>query len=207
MMKRVLLINALLALSLCVACRQTETAQHIESQPGVAGSGNAHTFDTANRANTNQTNDGDREAESLLLPQPTGFVNDFANVIDAPAKKRLDELLGKLKERARIEFAVVTAETTGSEKIDDYALQLARSWGIGSAPRNDGLLLLVAVRDRKWRIEVSRSLEADMPNDVVGELGRLMNEPFRAGKYGEGLTNCVEALIARLSERRGFTLS
>jgi hypothetical protein len=54
---------------------------------------------------------------------------------------------------------------------------------------------------------VSRSLEADLPNAVVGELGGLMNEPFRQGKYGEGLTKCVEAVIARLSERRGFEIN
>lgn len=207
-MNRVLFITALLALSLSVACRQTETTEHVNANNAPANSAGAgKAFTSTNQTNTNQTNTNqtnNAEAESLLLPQPVGFVNDFANVLDKQSKTRLDELVHRLKERSSIEFAVVTVETTGKQDIFDYSLALARSWGVGSKPRGDGLLLLLAVKDRKWRIQVSRSLEADLPNEVVGELGRLMNEPFSRGNYGEGLTKCVEAIIARLAERRGF---
>jgi uncharacterized membrane protein YgcG len=213
-MKRVLFITALLALNLFVACRQTQTAEQANANTapdsrGGAGKAFTSTDQTnTNQSNTSQTNTGQTddaaEAENLLLPQPSGFVNDFAKVLDEQSKTRLDQLVRKLKERSRIEFAVVTVETTGKQDIFDYSLALARSWGVGSKPRGDGLLLLVAVKDRKWRVQVSRSLEADLPNDAVGELGSLMNEPFRRGDYGEGLTKCVEAIIARLSERRGF---
>ncbi|HEX7996890.1 MAG TPA: TPM domain-containing protein [Pyrinomonadaceae bacterium] len=208
-MKRVLFITALLTLNLFVACRQTQTAEQANANntpDSRAGAGKA--FTSTEQTNTNQSNTGQTnnaaEAESLLLPQPSGFVNDFAKVLDEQSKARLDELVRKLKERSRIEFAVVTVETTGKQDIFDYSLALARNWGVGSKPRGDGLLLLVAVKDRKWRVQVSRSLEADLPNDAVGELGSLMNEPFRRGDYGEGLTKCVEAIIARLSDRRGF---
>jgi uncharacterized membrane protein YgcG len=209
-MKRVLFITALLSLCLFIACGQTQTAQRINSNDAptnTAGAGNVNASNANPQANINGTNTAATEGESLLVPQPAGFVNDFAKVLDEPTRKHLDELVHKLKERADIEFAIVTVETTGQQNIDDYSLTLARSWGVGSKPRGDGLLLLLAVQDRKWRIQVSRSLEADLPNDVVGELGRLMNEPFRAGRYGEGLTKCVEALIARLGERRKFSLS
>jgi uncharacterized membrane protein YgcG len=214
MMKRVLLIIALLCAVSLVACRKMETAHPLEAPKGsttttttTAGTGNATASNAAGQANVNQANEAANGAESLLLPQPKGFVNDYARVLDDATRTRLEELLNRLKQRAQIEFAVVTVETTGKETIDDYSLALARSWGVGSKPRHDGLLLLLAVRDRRWRIQVSRSLEADLPNDAVGEFGRLMNEPFRAGRYGEGLTRCVEALIARLSKRRAFSLS
>jgi uncharacterized membrane protein YgcG len=208
-MKRVLFITALLTLNLFVACRQTQTAEQANANntpDSRAGAGKA--FSSTEQTNTNQSNTSQTnnaaEAEDLLLPQPSGFVNDFAKVLDEQSKTRLSELVRKLKERSGIEFAVVTVETTGKQDIFDYSLALARSWGVGSKPRGDGLLLLVAVKDRKWRVQVSRSLEADLPNDAVNELGSLMNEPFRRGDYGEGLTKCVEAIIARLSERRGF---
>jgi uncharacterized protein len=205
-MKSASFIVALAALCLCVACSRTQqTPQRVnfDNAPAnsTAGAGNANTA-TADGASTNRTD----EAESLLLPQPEGFVNDFARVLDARTKAHLAELVRKLKERADIEFAVVTVKTTDKQNIDDYSLTLARSWGVGSKPRGDGLLLLLATEDRKWRIQVSRSLEADLPNDVVGELGGLMNEPFRQRNYGEGLTRCVEALITRLSECRGVEI-
>lgn len=210
-MKRAFFITALLALGLVTAaCRQTQTAQqnaNANHAPAIsAGAGKS--FSSGGQTNTSRTNDAaTANAEDLLLPQPVGFVNDFAKVLDEKAKTRLEELVGRLKERGDIEFAVVTVETTGKQDIFDYSLMLARSWGVGSKPRGDGLLLMVAVNDRKWRIQVSRSLEADLPNDVVEELGRLMHEPFRAGRYGEGLTKCVEALSTRLGKRRGFNLS
>ncbi len=206
-MNRTLFIIALVALNFCVACRETQTAQNVNAQDAPASSAGAgKAFQTSDQANANQTNNA-AEAENLLLPQPAGFVNDFAKVLDEQAKARLQELVRKLKERANIEFAVVTIETTGKQDIFDYSLALARTWGVGSKPKGDGLLLLLAVKDRKWRVQVSRSLEADLPNDFVEKLGLLMNEPFRQGKYAEGLTRCVEAIIARLGERRGFEMN
>ncbi len=100
------------------------------------------------------------------LPQPDGFykyVVDNANVLDPATKERLATILNRLKERADIEFAVVTVPTTGDEDIFEYSLTLARGWGIGSKEgEKNGLLLVVAVNDRKWRVQVSRHLEGDM---------------------------------------------
>jgi uncharacterized membrane protein YgcG len=208
-MKKALIVIAL-AFGVCAACNKTETAQsNNQNAPASAASSDNAGKIAAEWGNANQSNVTAQPAENLLLPQPVGFVNDFAGVVDSDAKQRLEGLLNRLKQRAQIEFALVTVKTTGGEDINNYSLALARGWGVGTSVRGasgGGLLLLVAVEDHRWRIQVSRSLEADMPNDVVGELGGLMNEPFRAGKYGEGLTKCVEALIARLKERRGFTV-
>ncbi len=53
---------------------------------------------------------------------------------------------------------------------------------------------------------MSRSLEADLPDEAVAKIGQRMIEPFRAGNYGEGISAAVEGLIARLAERRGFKM-
>ncbi|HJQ70576.1 MAG TPA: TPM domain-containing protein [Blastocatellia bacterium] len=140
------------------------------------------------------------------LPPPTGFVNDYSNVLDGDTKNRLETTLARLRERSNIEFAVALVYTTGGQPLNDYSLAVARGWKIG--PKDSGgLLLLVVVKDHQWRIEVSRSLENDLPNDVALELGRLMNEPFRQQQFGEGITKCVAAIIKRLAERRGFAAS
>jgi hypothetical protein len=136
------------------------------------------------------------------LPLRIGYVSDFAGIIDGPTKKRLEETLGDLKKRAGIDFAVVTTRSTEGQSIDDYSLAVARGWGVGGD--EGGLLLLVALKEHEWRIQVSRKLQSDLPDDVVADYGRLMNEPFRGERYGEGIIRCVDAIIKRLAERRGF---
>lgn len=142
------------------------------------------------------------------LPPPAGFVNDYANVLDESTKNQLESTLTLLKERSGIEFGIAVIDTTGGQPIKDYSLAVARGWGIGpkDTTKGGGLLLLIAVKDRKWRIEVSRSLEKDLPDDVSLEIGKLMNEPFRQQRYSEGVKVCVDAIIGRLAELRGFVM-
>jgi uncharacterized protein len=145
------------------------------------------------------------------LPKPDGFykyVSDNANVIDAGTKERLATILNRLKERADIEFAVVTVPTTGDEDIFEYSLALARGWGIGSNEgEKNGLLLVVAVNDRKWRVQVSRHLEGDLSDGLAGEIARQRLVPqFRQNNYSQGISDFVQASIATLAEKRGFQL-
>jgi uncharacterized protein len=145
------------------------------------------------------------------LPQPEGFykyVSDNAGVIDAGTKERLATILNRLKERADIEFAVVTVPTTGGEDIFEYSLALARGWGIGSKEgEKNALLLVVAVNDRKWRVQVSRHLEGDMTDGLAGEIARQRLVPqFRQNNYGQGISDFVQAAVATLAEKRGFQL-
>jgi len=145
------------------------------------------------------------------LPQPEGFykyVTDNAGVIDAGTKERLATILNRLKERADIEFAVVTVPTTGDKDIFDYSLSLARGWGIGSNEgEKNGLLLVVAVNDHKYRVEVSRHLEGDMNDGLAGEIARQRLVPqFRQNNYSQGISDFVQAAVATLAEKRGFQL-
>ncbi len=149
----------------------------------------------------------DTAQSPLPPPSPFRFVNDFANVIDAPTRDRLENTLVNLKLRANIEFAVVTVRTTGEQPIYDYSLAVARGWGIGAKDdEQNGLLLLVAIDDRKYYTQVSRHLEGDLPDGYVGEVGRRMREPFRAGNYSEGLAKAVETIVATLGQSRGFSI-
>ena len=144
-----------------------------------------------------------------LLPQPAGFVNDYANVFDSDSKSRLESQLVKLKEKAKIEFAVVTIATTNGEPISDYSLKVAKEWGVGpkdSSQGGGGLLLMFAVQDREWRLQVSRSLEKDLPDDVCKQLGDESRELYQQGKYVEGMEKYVNAIIRRLEQVKKFSL-
>lgn len=141
------------------------------------------------------------------LPDPTGFVNDYAEVIDPATQARLETILKNLQQRADIQLAVVTVPTTGEVAAFDYTLQLARKWGIGPAGgEQKGLILLVAVNDRKFQIQPSRHLQGDLPDGLVGAIGREMRDPFRRGDFSGGIAGAVETLVATLAEKRGFSI-
>jgi len=142
------------------------------------------------------------------LPAPTGYVNDYAAVLDPAAKRRLETILTNLKKIADIEFAVVTVGTTGGQDIFDYSLAVARGWGIGAKEdESKGLLLLIAINDRKYFTQISRHLEGDLTDSLSGQIQRArLVPPFKQGDYARGITDTVETYIATLAEKRGFSI-
>ena len=142
----------------------------------------------------------------IPLPQPFNPIVDYANVIDADTRKKLESIYLNLKERADVEFAVVTVETTGDRDIFDFSLAVYRGWGIGSKT-NDGFLLLLAIKDRKYHTQVGYHLEGDLNDGLVGQIQRERLVPqLRQGNYSKGIYDTVQAYVATLSEKRGFTI-
>src|SRR5436853_7138758 len=141
------------------------------------------------------------------LPKPTGYVNDYAAVIDSATKDRMEITLGNLDREQQIQFAVVTVNTTGGQDIFDYSLAVARGWGIGSKDTSKpSLLLLVAIKDRKYFTQVSRHLEGDLPDGLVGQIQReQLVAAFRAAPYGKGYSVTVNTYIATVAAKNGFS--
>ena len=141
------------------------------------------------------------------LPKPTGYVNDYAGFVDSATKARLETTLGNLDRQQQIQFSVITVDTTGGQEIFDYSLAVARGWGIGSKDATKpSLLLLVAIKDRKYFTQVSRHLEGDLPDGLVGQIQREQLLPaFRAGQYSKGLADTVDTYIATVAKKNGFS--
>ena len=150
---------------------------------------------------------GNAQTGQSPLPKPTGYVNDYAGVVDSATKDRLETTLGNLDRQQQIQFSVVTVDTTGGQEIFDYSLAVARGWGIGSKDATrPSLLLLVAIKDRKYFTQVSRHLEGDLPDGLVGQIQREHLLPaFRAGQYGQGLADTVDTYIATVAQKNGFS--
>jgi uncharacterized protein len=142
----------------------------------------------------------------IPLPSPFTPIVDNANVIDADTENKLGSIYLNLKQRADIEFAVVTVDTTGGQDIFEYSLAVYRGWGIGSKT-NDGFLLFIAVKDRKYYTQVGYHLEGDLNDGLVGEIQRQYLVPeFKRGNYSKGVYDTVQAYVATLAEKRGFTI-
>lgn len=144
----------------------------------------------------------------IPLPEPFTPVVDYANVIDPETKKRLETIYLNLKQRANIEFAVVTVRTTGDRDIFEFSLDIARGWGIGSKEgEKNGFLLVVAVDDRKYSTQVGHHLEADLPDGLVGQIQRERLVPqFKRGNYSQGIYDTIQAYVATLAEKRRFNV-
>lgn len=140
------------------------------------------------------------------LPAPTGFVNDFAGVIDGATKQSLETKIAEFNKSSNppVELAVVTVKTTGDRPIFDYSLAVARGWGIGSkADDNPSALLLVAIDDRKYFTQISRDLEDELPDGLVGSLQRQFLVPeFKKANYGKGISDTIDAYISTINARR-----
>jgi len=131
-----------------------------------------------------------------------GYITDDAKVIDESSKKQLETTLAAFKARKRIDFAVVTVKTTGEQSVRDYSLALARERKSSSNEDNvSGLLLVVAVEDRKWHIQVTNNLEDDLTDEILTNLSTPMTDSFRQNRYGEGIVKYVNAVIAELDRK------
>ena len=98
------------------------------------------------------------------LPAPTGHVNDFAGVVDENTRQQLENILTNLKLKTGIEFDIATVESTGGLDIYDFLQQLTRDWKIGGRTSvKKSLLLVVAVNEKKFLAQYSKSVQNDLP--------------------------------------------
>lgn len=134
-------------------------------------------------------------------PRPGTFVHDFAAVVPDDREAEIQARAERLRDEYKTEVAVVTVETLGGEESFDYSMRMAREWGIGS--KDDevrGLLILVAVKDRKTAFRTSRHVEGELPDGVTGEISREMNAYFRNGDFGGGLSAGMDRILGRMKE-------
>jgi uncharacterized protein len=140
------------------------------------------------------------------LPAPTSPVMDFAGVLDAAAKQSLEKRLTEFRDKTnpRVELAVAVVRTTGDRPIFDYSLAVARGWKIGSKETdNPSALLFIAIDDRKYFTQVSRDLEDELPDGLVGQLQRQYLVPaFRQGNYAKGISDTMEAYIRAIEAKQ-----
>ena len=143
-------------------------------------------------------------------PQLTAPVNDFAEVIDDASEREIDRRIRALKDATGDVVVVATVRTYQPYgDIDSYAVKMFENGGrgIGEKGKDNGLLLVVAVDDRRARVEVGYDLEQFITDGFAGETIRTAMSPqFARGEYGAGLLAGVTRIINRIAERRGVTL-
>lgn len=124
-------------------------------------------------------------AESVSQLKYSNYVNDFAHVLSDQTISNLDDLCLQLDQKAHAQVAVVTINSLDGSDIESYSFALAQQWGVGlgSKSTNRGVLILLAVKDHKYRFEVSYGLEQILPDGKVGGFGREAVPLLKQGNY------------------------
>ena len=141
------------------------------------------------------------------LPKPTGYVSDLAHVLNDTAKDKLEAFCTKVEQQLGVQFALVTIDTIGDQPIRDFALDLGRKWGVGDRKSNQGVLLLVVVKDHKLDIETGRGIEPYLTDGFSGSILRSMRPDLRADDYGAALQTAAREMASQIAQGKGITFS
>lgn len=135
------------------------------------------------------------------------YVNDYANVIDNDSAQYILSVGKELEDKTGAQATVVVISSLEGETIESYANGIFRSWGIGQKSKNNGLLILLSTRDKRWRVEVGTGLEGAI-TDIYSS--RVMNDfavpKFKQNQYGQGLRVAYSVLADNIAKEYNVTL-
>ena len=133
--------------------------------------------------------------KSLPKPNPPSLVVDNANLFASQDRQALEQKLVALDDKSSNQVCVVTVSSLNGEIIEDVANKTFRHWGIGNKKTNNGILILVALNDKKIRIEVGKGLEGAIPDVTANDIINNDIKPaFRNGNYISGINAAVDNL-------------
>ena len=142
------------------------------------------------------------------LPQPRGYVSDFANVIPENQERQINRICLELQQKTGAQIADVTIQTLGDNYIEDYAVKLFEKWGIGEKGKDNGVLVLNAIKEKKIRIEVGYGIEGIIPD---GKAGRIRDQylipQLKKGDFGTGHLYTVAAIAKEIAREYGVKIT
>ena len=149
-----------------------------------------------------------REPAAQQMPQPQGYVSDFAGIIPAEYETRITAVCEQLDKQTTAEIAVVTMPDIGGQSEELYATELFQRWGIGKKGKDNGILLFLALAERRFRIETGYGLEGLLPDGRLGQIADERMIPFfRQGQYGQGFYSGTVAIAEIIAADAGVRLS
>jgi uncharacterized protein len=146
-------------------------------------------------------------AEKWQNLRPHDYVNDFAHVLSSQTVNEIDALCSQIYHKAQAQIAVVTVQSLDGDTIEDFSVQLATQWGVGGKSNDRGVLILLAIQDRQYRIEVGYGLEGILPDGKVGDIGREVVPQLRKSDYNAALLVATLRVAQIIARDRNVTLA
>jgi uncharacterized protein len=132
-------------------------------------------------------------------PSTYALVHDFTGTLSEDQRNQLEQKLRAFEDSTSNQIAVILVKTTGEYTIDDYALKLGREWGLGQKDKNNGIILLAALGDRKLTIQVGYGLEGALPDIYTKRIRENdINPNFRDGNFYAGLDEGTNSIISAI---------
>ena len=143
------------------------------------------------------------------IPKPTNlkYLNDYVGVVTEPYQEKILGLGRELELKTSAQATIVIINSTNGIPIENYSLELFRGWGIGQKDKNNGLLILIALNDSTWRVEVGKGLEGAVPDALSNRIMESLAKPsFIDGNYSEGLLKSYSAFCDAIAKEYNVTL-
>jgi uncharacterized protein len=141
------------------------------------------------------------------LPEPSGAVNDFADVISPPYEKRITNLAKELLAKTGVALVLVTIQDLGGADPNEYAQRLYDASGLGKTGGDRGALILVSVGERKLLIRTGTGLKAILSPRRIGEIqDRFVAPLLKQNNYDDGLLNGVVAIAKIIAKESGVSV-
>lgn len=142
------------------------------------------------------------------IPNQNSFVHDYANILNEQTKSTINTLGQDLQNKTKAQIKVVTVKSLDGSSIEEYSNTLFRNWGIGNKELNNGVLLLVAVNDRKSRIEVGYGLEGALNDALTARVQDQYLIPFfKKSDYNNGVVQTYIKLVELTSKEYKVTIT
>lgn len=135
------------------------------------------------------------------LPKPTGYLSDYANVVDPASKRAIEAYCYNVEKQLKVQFGVVTISTIEDEPARDFGIRLARKLNPGGG---DGALMILAINDHKSDIEVGSALEPDVTDGFGGDTLRSMRPLLQSGDYGGAILQGLQTMAVQVAKARNI---
>lgn len=146
-------------------------------------------------------------APAFAAPTKDMMVTDNAGMLTSEQESEIEDTLYDINQQTGIEFAVYTIESLDGQDIETKANDLFRELGLGDFEKNNGLLLLIALNDRKFRLEVGYGLEGTIPDTKAAEIINTMTPYFKENNYADGIKVAVANTVSTLNNSGDYTIN
>jgi uncharacterized protein len=142
------------------------------------------------------------------LPMPTHYVEDYANVIDSSEEHSLNGILQKLEQKTTVQYIILTVQSTEGVPIEQFSIECAEKWKLGQKGKDNGMLFVLALKDRRYRFEVGYGLEGFITDQYCGRIGREVLAPLlKKGQFSKGIYEANLQIVKRIAEEYGVSLT
>ena len=139
---------------------------------------------------------------------PPNYVVDLAGIIRDDAEAQLNSYLGELEQKTTAQVVILTVQSLDGEDIAGFSLRMAEKWKLGQKGKDNGLLITIALKDRKYRFETGYGLEGILPDSLVGSIGRQYLIPyFKKGDYSTGIFYATIAATRIIAANEGVEIT